>query len=449
MDTAHFETNFKHLMSMTQQINDETTLHDLINRIVDDGPHDQPIHVLEVDSVVLKYTEWLRQMPRVKQYYAIKSNDTDVIVRTVALLGGGFDCASQPELERVLGLGVPPERLIYAQPSKSVASLKLARQRRIRTVFDNEFELEKIAKHYPEAELLLRFRYDSTNSKINLGTKFGCNANEEAHQLLDRARELGMNVIGWCFNVGSMSYDAEVFYGAIRTGRCISDYAASIGFQFRVLDIGGGFVGDKDDNVARYADYINRALDEFYPDSSLEVFAEPGRYLCAAAVTNIAVVQGKRYFRNGSAIDSVGYYLNDGIYGTFYGAKYRGMEPKMVIWKEREECGPERESKLFGPTCDGNDFFMAGIRLPELNIGDALVFDTEGAYTTVHSCRFNGFMLPKVVPYIRHSVVALLQNLKSLKDDVQLIEKALLNDAFMKTLSKTVKPLKFCKKIVR
>uniref|UniRef100_A0A182WAV9 ornithine decarboxylase n=1 Tax=Anopheles minimus TaxID=112268 RepID=A0A182WAV9_9DIPT len=443
MDAKHFETNFKHLLSTAQQITDETTLHDIINRVVDGGPHDAPIHVLEVDSVVSRYTEWLRQMPRVKQYYAIKSNDTDAIVETIALLGGGFDCASQPELERVLGLGVPPERIIYAQPSKSVASLKLARQRRIRTVYDNEFELEKIAKYYPEAELLLRFRYDSTNSKINLGTKFGCDANEEAHQLLDRARELGLNVIGWCFNVGGMSYDAEVFYGAIRTGRRIGDYAASIGFQFRVLDIGGGFVGDKDDNIERYADYINRALDEFYPDSGLEVFAEPGRYLCDSAVTNITVVQGKRYFRAGQTISSVGYYLNDGIYGTFYSSKYRGLEPKVLVWKARKDCGPVRESKLFGPTCDGNDFFMAGIQLPELNIGDVLVFETEGAYTSVNACRFNGFPLPKVVAYVRVSVVELLQKLKSFKEDVQLIEKALLNDAFLKMLNKNVKPLKF------
>uniref|UniRef100_A0A182SCE0 ornithine decarboxylase n=1 Tax=Anopheles maculatus TaxID=74869 RepID=A0A182SCE0_9DIPT len=443
MSSANTETVFEHLMSTVRQIDDGTSLHDLIDRVVDSGPHDEPIHVLEVDSVVLRYTEWLRHMPRVKQYYAIKSNDTDAIVTTVALLGGGFDCASQSELERVLGLGIPPERIIYAQPSKSVASLKLARQRSIRTVFDNEFELDKIAKHYPEAELLLRFRYDSTNSKINLGTKFGCDANDEAHLLLDRARDLGMKVVGWCFNVGSMSYDAEVFYGAIRTGRCISDYAASIGFQFRVLDIGGGFVGDKDDNIVRYADHINRALEEFYPDETLEVFAEPGRYLCAAAVTNIAVVQGKRYFRTGNTINSVGYYLNDGIYGTFYSAKHRGLECKALVWKSLSECGPEREAKLFGPTCDGNDYFLAGIRLPELNIGDTLVFETEGAYSNVNSCRFNGFHLPKIVPYVRDSIAELLQKVKALKGDLQCTEKALLDNEYLKLTSNNWAPLKF------
>uniref|UniRef100_A0A182QGE5 ornithine decarboxylase n=1 Tax=Anopheles farauti TaxID=69004 RepID=A0A182QGE5_9DIPT len=433
----------KNLLSRVQCLEDDTSLRHIIHRVVASGPHDEPIHVLDVDTVVYRYTEWIRQMPRVKLYYAIKSNDADAIVETIALLGGGFDCASQAELERVLNLGVPPASIIYAQPSKSVPSLQLSRARGIRTVFDNEFELEKIAQHHPDAELLLRYRYDSTNSKVNLGTKFGCDVGEEARQLLDRARELSLNVVGWCFNVGSMSYDAEVFYGAIRAGRAITDYAASIGFQFRVLDIGGGFVGNKDDNIARYAYHINRALNEFFPDESLEVFAEPGRYLCAAGVTNVARVQGKRYFRSGPKIESVGYYLNDGIYGTFYSTKYRGLESKVLVWKSPSECGPERSSKLFGPTCDGNDWFMANVQLPELDIGDTLVFESEGAYSSVHSCRFNGFPLPKVLAYLRSSTGELLKQVSNLHADSSLINALLLNSEHLKLIGNKLEVLSF------
>uniref|UniRef100_A0A182NN70 ornithine decarboxylase n=1 Tax=Anopheles dirus TaxID=7168 RepID=A0A182NN70_9DIPT len=446
MSNENTQQILQNLLSRVQCVQDETSLHDLIDRVVASGPHDGPIHVLDVDSVVFQYTEWVRQMPRVQQYYAIKSNDADAIVETIALLGGGFDCASQPELERVLELGVSPASIIYAQPSKSVASLELSRDKRIRTVFDNEFELEKIAKHYPEAELLLRYRYDSANSKINLGTKFGCDVREEAQVLLDRARQLGMNVVGWCFNVGSMSYDAEVFYGAIRAGRGISDYAASIGFQFRVLDIGGGFVGDKDDSIARYAYHINRALNEFFPDESLEVFAEPGRYLCAASVTNVAQVQGKRYFRTGPKIDSVGYYLNDGIYGTFYSAKHRGLEPKVLVWKSASECGPERKSKLFGPTCDGNDWFMADIQLHELDIGDTLVFESEGAYSSVNSCRFNGFPFPKVMAYMRRGTTELLQQASDLHGDSRLISHVLRKSEYLRLMENKFKPLSYERK---
>uniref|UniRef100_T1DHT0 ornithine decarboxylase n=1 Tax=Anopheles aquasalis TaxID=42839 RepID=T1DHT0_ANOAQ len=400
---------FNRITSRVECVDDCVPLNGLIDRTIASGPHEAPIHILEVDTIVSQYTEWLRYLPRVRQYYAIKSNDADTVVDTIALLGAGFDCASLPEIKRVIGLGVSPRSIIYAQPSKSIQSLCYIRSKGIRTVFDNEFELEKIAKHCPEAELLLRYRFDSTNVKVKLGSKFGCDPGQEAKHLLNLSRKLRLNVVGWCFNVGSMSSDAAVFYDAIRTGRTISDYARSIGFNLSVLDLGGGFIGDKDDSIDRYAKHINRALEEFFPDLSLEVFAEPGRYLCDAAVTNVCTVQGKRYIRTDEQIDTVGYYLNDGIYGTFYGAKYRGMVPNLSVWKSKDRCEPKRKSKLFGPTCDGNDHFMDNVMLPELEIGDILVFETQGAYTAVNSCRFNGFLLPQLICYLRNSVMELLK----------------------------------------
>lgn len=37
----------------------------------------------------------------------------------LAALGTGFDCASPAEIDAVLGMGVPPERIVYAHPVKS------------------------------------------------------------------------------------------------------------------------------------------------------------------------------------------------------------------------------------------------------------------------------------------------------------------------------------------
>uniref|UniRef100_A0A2M4CWA0 ornithine decarboxylase n=1 Tax=Anopheles darlingi TaxID=43151 RepID=A0A2M4CWA0_ANODA len=425
---------FNRITSSTECVADCVHLNGLIDRTVAAGPHEPPIHILEVDTIVSQYTEWLRCLPRVRQYYAIKSNDADTVVDTITLLGAGFDCASLPEIERVIGLGVSPRSIIYAQPSKSIQSLCYIRNKGIRTVFDNEFELEKIATHCPEAELLLRYRFDSTNVKVNLGSKFGCDPDQEAKQLLNLSRNLRLNVVGWCFNVGSMSSDAAVFYDAIRTGRTISDYARSIGFDFRVIDLGGGFIGDKDDNIERYAKHINRALEEFFPDPSLEVFAEPGRYLCDAAVTTVCTVQGKRYIRTDGQINTVGYYLNDGIYGTFYSAKYRGMVPNVLVWKAKDRCGPKRKSKLFGPTCDGNDHFMDNVMLPELEIGDILVFETQGAYSAVHSCRFNGFLLPKMICYSRDSLMQLLKQIAAVDQmDVKKKNEILLSSEYLRT----------------
>lgn len=53
-------------------------------------------------------------------------------------------------------------------------------------------------------------------------------------------------MVGICFHVGSGCMDPPVFQRAIETCRELFDYAASIGFVFSLLDIGGGFPGHKD-----------------------------------------------------------------------------------------------------------------------------------------------------------------------------------------------------------
>ena len=40
------------------------------------------------------YEEWKKALPRVHPFYAMKCNDDPVILKVLATLGTGFDCAS-------------------------------------------------------------------------------------------------------------------------------------------------------------------------------------------------------------------------------------------------------------------------------------------------------------------------------------------------------------------
>ncbi|XP_058812549.1 ornithine decarboxylase 1-like [Topomyia yanbarensis] len=406
-------------------VDDSVSSKELVDRVVALGPREEPLHLVELDTVVKRHYDWIRHLPRVRPFYAIKSNNEASIVETTLLLGCGYDCASKAECQRVLGFGVDRERIIFNQPAKTIESLEYAREKRLRTVFDSEFELRKIHQYYSDAEVLIRFRFVLPKTKATLGVKFGCNPNREARELLDLAKELGINVIGWCVNVGAGCEHPEIFYGAIEAGRRITDYASSLGFSFNYIDLGGGFHGDKDsNNVPIYAAHINRALEEFFPDEQRwTIIAEPGRYYTAACMCSVIPVHGKRVFRsadNPALIEKVYYYFNDGIYGTFYSAKYHDQPVKPIIWKKRSDCGPEYNTFFYGPTCDGNDVFAADISLPELNISDYVVFENLGAYTKVYSCRFNGFCLPRSIVFIRKSVWDLLQSI-SLVDNPDLL----------------------------
>lgn len=65
---------------------------------------------------------------------------------------------------------------------------------------------------------------------------------------------------------------------------------------------------------------------------------------------------------------------------------------------------------IWGPTCDGLDRIVEQCDLPELQVGDWLVFENMGAYTVAASSTFNGFQRPDL-HYVmsRHAWYVLLR----------------------------------------
>lgn len=58
----------------------------------------------------------------------------------------------QGELEQVLGLGVAPSRIIFANPCKAISHIRYAARCRVQLLtFDSEEELIKLAQHHPGA----------------------------------------------------------------------------------------------------------------------------------------------------------------------------------------------------------------------------------------------------------------------------------------------------------
>ncbi|KAG1240171.1 hypothetical protein G6F68_017921 [Rhizopus microsporus] len=92
-----------------------------------------------------------------------------MVVKLLASLGLGFDCASKSEIQQVLDTGVEPSRIIYANPCKQASFIRYAAQQNVsRMTFDNAEELYKIKKLYPDAELVLRILTDDSNSLFYL-----------------------------------------------------------------------------------------------------------------------------------------------------------------------------------------------------------------------------------------------------------------------------------------
>jgi ornithine decarboxylase len=201
-------------------------------------------YLLDVEDVRMKYRKWVEKIPKVVPFYAVKCNDDQNIVKTLAEAGAGFDCASKKELEQILNLGVAPEKIVYSNTAKQVPHLQFAADKNVRKVtFDSENELKKIQKIHPNAEVVLRIRFDAENSIICLGVKFGCDPSTEAPALIQLCKDMKMNLIGISFHVGSGTQDYDIFERALTKVHELFGVAKEIGFNLNFVDIGGGFKG--------------------------------------------------------------------------------------------------------------------------------------------------------------------------------------------------------------
>jgi ornithine decarboxylase len=333
-------------------------------------------------------------------HYAIKCNPNPVLVKTLALFGVGFDCASAREIQIALDAGAAPEQIIYANPCKQVSALKYAAEQHVLVMtFDNFEELNKIKAHHPCAQLVLRIAVDDSQSVCQFNTKFGARA-VDIPRLLDCAWNLSLHVVGVSFHVGSGCGSVQPFADAIASARAIFDSAAARGHPMNVLDIGGGFPG----HVSPYQNNItfgnicacvNTALDQHFPEGcGVRIIAEPGRFFVAASHTLVTTVIAKRDQPDVQpGQPSVAYYISEGVYGSFNCTVFDHYAVTANVVDATKAKGSPIISKLFGPTCDSIDCVIKSCPLPELQVGDKLYFENMGAYTTAAASQFNGFSI--------------------------------------------------------
>ncbi|EDO44188.1 predicted protein [Nematostella vectensis] len=369
---------------------------------------DDAFYIVDLADVVLKHKKWVQLLPRVEPFYAMKCNNDPAVLKLLAGLGLGFDCASKGEIQTILGLGVSPKKIVYANPCKQASHIKYASQHDVAmTTFDNEMELHKIKKLYPDAQLILRIRTDDSKSLCQLGIKFGAPLKQCRH-LLKVAQDLGLNVVGVSFHVGSGCFDASAYATAVIAARSVFNLAVQFGFNCTLLDIGGGFPGDPNAAITfeEICTTINPLLEEHFPPSSgVRIIAEPGRYYSSSSFTLAVNVYSRREVQSSSVLaedvtapenngnQGFMYYVNDGVYGSFNCLIFDHATVEAIPVKE-SSGQPLYQTSIWGPTCDSMDCITKNMMLPKVEVGEWLFFKYMGAYTQSAASTFNGFKKP-------------------------------------------------------
>src|ERR1700730_5510518 len=364
-----------------------------IARFIAENRPETPCLVVDIDVIAEAYDLLRWYLPLARVYYAVKANPAPQIVAMLERKGANFDVASRGEIELCLANGIAADPLSFGKTIKKEKDIAFAYQSGLRLfAFDSAFELDKLARAAPGAQVFCRILVACEGAEWPLSRKFGC-APGMAVELLRRARDLGLDPYGVSFHVGSQQTDLAQWDGAVGRAAEMFSLLAAADIELRMVNVGGGFPAHYRSDVPAidgYARAVMAAITRHFGNHLPEIIVEPGRSL----VGDAGIIQSEVVLisEKGSADGRRWVYLDVGKFNGLAetmdeSIKYRIMTPG--------RAGASGPVVLAGPTCDSADILYehTEYRLPlGLEVGDKLQILSTGAYTASYaSVGFNGF----------------------------------------------------------
>ena len=352
-----------------------------------------PCLVLDTDVVRENYLSFAKALPDTRVYYAVKANPAPEILKLLTELGSCFDVASVTETEAVLAAGCAPDRISYGNTIKKESEIAAAYRLGI-TLFavDCEAEVEKVARVAPGSRVICRIHCDGSGSEWPLSRKFGCEP-DYATDILELAHKRGLVPYGISFHVGSQQHNIEAWDRALASTAAVFRACAEGGIALAMVNLGGGFPAKylrKTPKLESYGKAIFRSLRKHFGNAVPETIIEPGRGL----VGNAGVIEAEVVLiARRSPEDEVRWvYLDIGKFHGLAETIDESIRYPIRTPRDRDEMAP---CIIAGPTCDSVDVLYEKNPYPlpiSLAIGDKLLIEATGAYTTTYSSvGFNGY----------------------------------------------------------
>lgn len=363
-----------------------------------------PCVVINLKTIKKNYQKLRENFPYADIFYAIKANPHEEIITMLNEMGSCFDIASRYELDKVLKLGVSPERLSYGNTIKKAKDIAYFYEKGVRMfATDSKDDLKNIAQFAPGSRVYVRILVENTTSADwPLSRKFGCHP-DMAYDLCIQARDSGLIPYGISFHVGSQQRDIGQWNDAIaKTKYLIDSLEEEEDIKLEMVNMGGGFPASyvtPANDLSEYASEISRYLEDDFGEERPRIILEPGRSLVGDSgvlVTEVVMISRK----NNTALFRW-VYLDTGLFNGLIETLNESLKYPIITDKD-EGCKKWGEVVLAGPTCDSMDIMYEDYKysLPtNLKPGDRVYFLTTGAYTSSYaSVEFNGF--PPIKTYI-------------------------------------------------
>jgi diaminopimelate decarboxylase len=329
--------------------------------------------------------------------YGTKAFPNVAIMQVLWEEGIGADVSTLGEMGYAKAAGIPPSHWVVHGNNKSDEELRFAAEHDAwLVVMDEPGEVERCVAAGVR-RVLLRITPGieaDTHEKImtgHLGSKFGVPP-EAALEVVERAREAGLEMLGLHVHLGSQLQDDTPTRRAVEW---LAEFLREAAWTPEILDLGGGLgirytpEDPKPTAPEAYARGLAARVRETVGEGPRLIF-EPGRSLVGRA--------GLTLYRVGAVKQSgpttwvaVDGGMSDNPRPALYGARYT------ALLANRADEDPATTAAVCGKHCESGDVLIERAPLPHAARGDLLGVAATGAYALGMSSNYNALPRPAAV----------------------------------------------------
>ncbi|WP_268912425.1 diaminopimelate decarboxylase [Lentilactobacillus sp. SPB1-3] len=337
--------------------------------------------------------------------YASKAFASIAMFQLVNQEGGHIDVVSGGELYTAIKAGFPMDHVSFHGNNKSFAELTMAVEQQVGVIIlDNFHEIELLQEvlqqQHQHINVMLRVtpgvsahthEYDQTGQ---VDSKFGFDIQSgQAFEALEKVLTIdSMNMLGIHAHIGSQIFEVNGFeMAANKLIDTLAEWNERIGYQAKVLNVGGGFgirYTQEDDPIApeEFVDAIVKTVKSETSEKGIAtpaIWIEPGRSIVGPAGYNLYTVGSRKDVPGIRSYVTVDGGMGDNIRPALYQADYEAVLAS-------NPTSPISETvRIAGKYCESGDILIKEQALPATKPGDVLAMLATGAYGYSMASNYN------------------------------------------------------------
>ena len=332
--------------------------------------------------------------------FAVKATPTPAIIRLLASLGCGTDCASLSELILSASSGLTGRKVMFTSNETSDEAYRKAVAIGAIVNLDDITQIENLerAAGIPDTVCL---RYNPGSFVVNgkdatsaimgsqADSKYGMTKEQlfEAYRIL---KEKGVRHFGLHCMAASCSLDASYYPTlAEMMFNIVVEIHDSLGIDIEITDFGGG-IGipyrpeQEPVDIISIGEAVHKVYERIISPTGLEVaiYTELGRFITGPHGYLVTSVRGfKHIYKEYIGVDATACDLmRPAMYGAYHHITVLGKE------------GSNLKVDVCGGLCENNDKFAIDRLLPKAEMGEILVIHDAGAHGRSMGYNYNGFL---------------------------------------------------------